>query len=219
MNRESVEGRPWYFWPVIALLAGLLIGLLIGWWIWPVKWTNTYPSDLRAAERNEYLAMVAESYAANSDLELAKKRLASWPQEKLAEDLVNAQEQALSTNARRAQDLDKLISALNLGGVPAPQQPVAQPISAEPSAFLQALRTVCVAGIWILLVVLGAAAFWFLFQQWRKYQQRSTKPLLSPEPPRGTRGFTEEPPTPADEVAEQVKSRWPESDVCLLYTS
>ncbi len=212
MNRESARGRPWYFWPVIALLAGILIGLIIGWWIWPVKWTNTYPSDLRANERNEYLAMVAESYAANNDLALAKKRLESWSREDLADHLQNAQEQALSTDARRAQALEKLISALNLEVSPPPQQPVGQPISAEPSAFLQALRTVCVAGVWLLLVALGVVLFWFLFQQWRKYQQRAGKPLLSPEPPRGTRGFDEEPPTPADEVAEQVKARWPESE-------
>lgn len=209
MNRDSTEGRPQYFWPVVALLAGILIGLIIGWGIWPVKWTNTYPVDLRAAERNEYLAMVAESYAINGDLALAQKRLASWSQEDLAKHLVSAQEQALNTNARRAEELQKLITALNLGDVLSSQQPAAPPASAEPSPFLQALRTVCVAGLWILLIALGVVAFWFLFQQWRKYQQRSTKPLLNPEPQRGARSLEEEPGTPADEVAEEVKARWP----------
>lgn len=213
MNRDSVEGRPWYFWPVVALLAGILIGLIIGWWIWPVSWTNTYPSDLRAAERNEYLAMVAESYAVNGDLALAQKRLASWSREDLAKHLTDAQEQALNTNARRAEELQRLTAALNLGGVvSAPQQPAAPPASAEPSPFLQTLRTVCVAGLWILLVALGVVAFWLLFQQWRKYQQRSAKPLLSPEPQRRGLRSEEEPRTSADEVAEEVKARWPERE-------
>ncbi len=78
MNRDRTSTRPWYFWPLSALLVGILIGLIIGWGIWPVKWTNAYPQDLRAAERNEYLAMVAESYAANPNVELAQARLATW---------------------------------------------------------------------------------------------------------------------------------------------
>ncbi len=209
MNRNTTEGRPSYFWPVMALLAGVLIGLIIGWWIWPVQWTNTYPVDLRAEERDEYLAMVAESYAANRDLNLAQKRLASWPQEELAKVLTYAQERFLETDARRAEQLQLLITALNLTAGPAPAQPAAPPTSAEPSPFMQALRTVCVAGLWLLLVALGVAAFWFLFQQWRKYQQRSAKPVLSPEPQRGVRSPAEEAPTAADEVVAEVKSRWP----------
>ncbi len=217
MNRESLERRPQYFWPLMALLAGILIGLIIGWWLWPVKWTNTYPVDLRASERNEYLAMVAESYAANRDLALAQKRLASWPAEELAKILASAQEQALATDATRARNLQDLIAALGLTGPGAPEQPAA-PSAAEPTPFLQALRTVCIAGLWLLLVALGVALFWWLFRWWRKYQQQSAKPLLSPEPQRGARGLPEEPVSRADEVAAEVKARWPEEQPPLRTT-
>jgi len=33
---------------IVAFIVGLFIGLVIlGWWLWPVQWTDAAPSDLR----------------------------------------------------------------------------------------------------------------------------------------------------------------------------
>ena len=63
MSNTSVSERPVWVIPAIGFLVGLLVGWwLIGWWLLPVTWTNALPVDLRAAERDEYIGMVAESY-------------------------------------------------------------------------------------------------------------------------------------------------------------
>lgn len=64
----------------IALLAGavvgLLFGMLVGWGIWPVQYTDTDPVDLRPEHKDDYVVMVSAAYARDGDLEKAKARLA-----------------------------------------------------------------------------------------------------------------------------------------------
>lgn len=44
----------------IGVVVGLLIGwLAIGWWLWPVQWTNALPMDLAPEYRHRYVAGVA----------------------------------------------------------------------------------------------------------------------------------------------------------------
>jgi hypothetical protein len=65
---------------VIALLAGtvvgLLFGVLVGWVIWPVQYTDTDPVDLRPEHKDDYVVMVSAAYALDGDLEQAEARLA-----------------------------------------------------------------------------------------------------------------------------------------------
>ena len=60
-----------------GILLGLLLGLLYGWVIRPVEYIDTTPDALRADYRADYILMVAESYASDSDLDLARVRLAA----------------------------------------------------------------------------------------------------------------------------------------------
>jgi len=64
---------------VIALLAGtvvgLLFGMLVGWVIWPVQYTDTDPFDLRPEHKDDYVVMVSAAYALDGDLEKAEARL------------------------------------------------------------------------------------------------------------------------------------------------
>lgn len=64
---------------LLVFVAGLLIGLvLLGWVLFPVRWTQTYPSDLQADVQNDYLALVADSYNLTGDLDQAVERLEYW---------------------------------------------------------------------------------------------------------------------------------------------
>jgi len=72
--------RLWAVVGVLALLAGVLVGwLAIGWTLWPVQWTAVLPPDLGDAGREQYLDLVAESYALNKNVQLARLRLAAFP--------------------------------------------------------------------------------------------------------------------------------------------
>jgi len=61
---------------LIALIAGIGIGLLYGWVINPVDFFDLTPDTLRADYKTDYVLMVAESYHVEQDPGLAARRLA-----------------------------------------------------------------------------------------------------------------------------------------------
>jgi len=60
---------------LIALVLGILFGLLLGWQVWPVTWYNTDPSDLRIEHQTNYVLMAAEAFAQTGNSEQARLRL------------------------------------------------------------------------------------------------------------------------------------------------
>ena len=61
---------------VVGFLIGALFGLVVlGWWLWPVKWTDAAPRHLRADLKEDYLRMVIDSYKLNLN---ADQALARW---------------------------------------------------------------------------------------------------------------------------------------------
>ena len=62
----------------VAFLVGLLFGLVVlGWWLWPVRWKDAAPKHLRADYQRAYLQMAIEAYAQNGDAAAAKARFAA----------------------------------------------------------------------------------------------------------------------------------------------
>ena len=61
---------------LIALLAGIGIGLTYGWVINPVDFFDLTPDTLRADYKADFVLMVAETYHAEKDPGLAARRLA-----------------------------------------------------------------------------------------------------------------------------------------------
>ena len=61
---------------IIALAAGIGIGLAYGWIIDPVDFFDLTPDTLRADYKADYVLMVAESYRTEQDPGLAARRLA-----------------------------------------------------------------------------------------------------------------------------------------------
>jgi hypothetical protein len=62
---------------IAGIALGLVLGLLYGWVIRPVKYVDTTPNTLRADYRTEYVLMVAEAYSGDADLDAALIRLAA----------------------------------------------------------------------------------------------------------------------------------------------
>ena len=107
------NGRPWYFWPIIAFVVGFLIGwLVIGWVVWPVTWTNALVQDLRADLHDQYVTMVAESYAQTGNLDQAQKRLEGWSTEQLTRIMSDAQKVLAVEDVDAARSVQSLAAAL-----------------------------------------------------------------------------------------------------------
>lgn len=60
---------------VIGLMAGAVVGLLVGWVFWPVKFVDTTIADLAPEHKEEYVLLVAYTYALDGDLDKAVARL------------------------------------------------------------------------------------------------------------------------------------------------
>ena len=64
---------PWAV--LLALLAGLGVGLLISWGIAPVRFVDTTPNTLRADFKTQMRSAIAAAYAADDNLPRARARL------------------------------------------------------------------------------------------------------------------------------------------------
>ncbi len=199
---------------LLTFLLGLFIGWwVIGWWLWPVTYSNALPQDLRPDEKGQYLAMVAESYAATGDLATAQRRIETWPRDQLAQDITTVQGRLAAGNPVAASQLQRLAPARNVPAAAARPQaaPTARPPQTASSplpALTGTLRQVCVGAIWVVVLLLGIAAIAWLWRQWQLRSGRRsaggpgqapdlTAPYRSPSVDAG----------PGD-IAEQEQSRW-----------
>ncbi len=63
----------WEIW--LALLAGLVLGLLYAWAISPLRYVDTTPDTLRADFKERYRVAIAAAYASTGNIERARARL------------------------------------------------------------------------------------------------------------------------------------------------
>lgn len=110
---------------VVALAAGLGLGLLYSWVISPVEIVDTAPEALSAQAQTDYVRLVARAYAAEGDLGRARTRLAllGWPE---PAEPVTALAQRLAAEGQpeaQVQVIAQLAAALGAG--PATTTPAA----------------------------------------------------------------------------------------------
>jgi hypothetical protein len=67
--------RRWVFF-ILSILIGIAIGLLYGWVIQPVQYTNTTLKSLGTEYKTDYVLMVAEAFNFDQDAAAAVNRLA-----------------------------------------------------------------------------------------------------------------------------------------------
>jgi hypothetical protein len=59
---------------IVGFVVGIIIGLVVlGWWLFPVEWTDASPSDLRLDAQVDYMRMAIDSYTLHQNAELAKQ--------------------------------------------------------------------------------------------------------------------------------------------------
>lgn len=193
---------------LVAFILGLVIGLVVlGWNVWPVKWTDADPYDLRASQKDAYLQLVAESYALTGNANFARERLLALKKpEQTDADLSALIEAAAQTRSQagKAEDairLQRLVTALGLPPSGTTTQPAVQPTSqptAQPTP--QPTSQPATSGGKALLRVLGTAFFLILlaggvmvlFTQLQKREPRRKRSTV-PEP-EAPQADEEEPP-------------------------
>jgi hypothetical protein len=182
------EKKGYVITAAIAFIVGLIIGLVVlGWWLWPVKWTDADPVDLRESQKRNYVAMVADSYNLTHDLSLARQRLEGFSEQELSQLLAdlntNYTRQGRGAEANRIKDL-----ANNLGVKPLAAGTPAATLAASPAASAVAapaataaatpataaggfpwgsLLAVCGILVAVALVVAGGALGWSYLQKQR----------------------------------------------------
>jgi hypothetical protein len=154
---------------VVGGVLGLLLGLAIGWWWWPVEWTNSTPGNLRQDFQNDYIAWVAERYETTRDLEWARGKLGVeyWKEGQLAETLG---ELAAERGGQEADRLNALAEALEV--MPAAQEPAATPAGEETST-VRSIATVCGTALLVVAFVGGVV---YVFTRLRKSRAVSQVP-------------------------------------------
>lgn len=85
---------------LIGLALGVALGLLVGWVLWPIQYTNTAPAQLRQDYRNDYVLMVAAAYQVEGNADAARERLTRLDPEQPTRPLVELTETLIAQNGR-----------------------------------------------------------------------------------------------------------------------
>ncbi|MBL7182837.1 MAG: serine/threonine protein kinase [Anaerolineae bacterium] len=147
-------------WPLLGALASvLLIGIILGWYVFPVQWYDVDPSDLRQEHKEAYISMLADSYTLNTNVALARQRVAGWDPKDLRQ--VIAQLKATVSDGAQVQRLDNLAAALGVRVEPVIPEPAAQPTAASmlvrrlaPTLGIVLAAVLVIAGVMVGLSVL-----------------------------------------------------------------
>ena len=122
MERNPMRRIPWDI--LLALLAGLGLGLVYSWIISPIRVLDVEPAILRTDFKDQYRASIAAAYAATGNLPRAQARLALLGDPDPIQAL-NAQAQQMLASGdsfEKADQIAALALALNDNGTPAPTE-------------------------------------------------------------------------------------------------
>lgn len=144
---------------IVALIVGIILGLIYAWGINPVEWTDASIDMLRPDLQEDYMRMAIDSYALNQDIALAQKRY-----ETVGENNAEILAQIVANPGAQSQSVTAFATAVTgapvAGGevTPAP----ATPEEAPPG------RSLLGAGIVLFcLAALVLAGVLFYFFYWR----------------------------------------------------
>jgi len=162
---------------LIAFVLGVFLGLVVlGWWLWPVRWTNTDPADLRPNQKETYLQLIADSYALTGNTETAVARLKALkgPGEAdadLSEALANLAKARLAEG--RTDEATRLEGLQSAAILPPPPTPKETPVGPAAPVASQTQRILIIL---FFLVLLGAGVVLFLTQLQKRQTVRRRRP-------------------------------------------
>ncbi len=83
---------------LIALAIGVAMGLAVGWYVWPVTYTESAPTRMRQDWKDEAVWMAAQAFAYDRDLEAAQARLRPLSSDDLGKLVLDRTEKAIEQN-------------------------------------------------------------------------------------------------------------------------
>jgi len=101
----------------LGIAVGLALGILLGWVVWPVQYTDSDIADLRPADKTDYIIMVSAAYTLDGDLAQARARLERLNDPNVSRRISDLAEQYILKGEERAlaRSLALLAEALNAG--------------------------------------------------------------------------------------------------------
>jgi len=172
---------------IVAFVLGIVLGLVVlGWWLWPVRWTNADPADLKLSHKESYLQLIADSYALTGNTEMARTRLGmlKGPGEDdsdisaILDNLITSQMAAGNTDA--ATRLQGLATAVALPPSPTPPSKVGAGGWIWAGSLNRSMRLVSVV---FFLLLLGVGVVLLLKQlQKRESLRRKRTPFAGQSP-------------------------------------
>lgn len=168
---------------LVGGFVGLLLGMLLFWGLFPVKWTDANTYDLSPAAKATYISLVADSFKLDKDPARANAKLAGWTSEEKRQAIADAVAlQEAEGQTVKAQEIKDLALVLGISLAPPAE-------TTEPPGLLERLRIPCLVFFVVLLVlVLGWVGLRVaLKQRGRQAAPRTTTPAAvrptAPPPP------------------------------------
>jgi len=190
---REILNRRWVI-PVLAGVAGIVLGLLYGWVISPVRWVNGTPAQLRDDLRIDFMRMSIDSYAVNRDADLALARyeaLGEFGPEALA--AVGADPAAVDPTA-----IQRYRAAIEILG---PEEGTEAP---EPAGEARSPLTSLIVPLCAATLILGVFLAGALFLR-RRVPRREPRPFLDEEVEEPAWDIGAESPVPFAEAAPAAR--------------
>jgi hypothetical protein len=141
---------------IVAFIAGLFIGLvLLGWWLWPVQWSDAAPKHLRLDLQEDYMRMALDSYARTPDEELVKRVIDGLGKDNAAVLLASVSKKYEGKLAPNA--VKEFSARLGIGVTPVPTA-TASAVKSAPVNLTIVLVLMC-----LLTLVIGAILVYLFF--------------------------------------------------------
>jgi hypothetical protein len=216
-------------WVIVGAVAGLVLGLLIGWVWWPVDWQGGAPNTLSQAAQIDYVSTVADAYAAYGTpeaLALAQQRLAAFGDALPA--LFDAALTTYSEQPAGGQQVANLAALASALGVTVTALPTTAPPTAAvgaPAATTTAASTAADEGGWnwfgillgLVVLAIGSYFGWVLFKRLRTSSRPApavgplteSAPVPPPITPYGGAAPDRSTPPPAYAAAQAAATKVP----------
>ncbi len=142
----------------VAFVLGVFIGLVVlGWWLWPVKWTDAAPAHLRVDYQVDYLRMAVDSFTVNPDENLARQRYQALG-DKAPQVLDMLRQDPGYLNPAQLEHFAALVTSP--AGTPQPGAAATPAASSSSKGRLGILGVLLILiGLFVLLAVAGALVF------------------------------------------------------------